>query len=180
MLARRLAHAAAVLAIASSLACATAADRQAREAARQSTLARLPANAPAGVLAAGRWSGSVTGEAPMRPNVNWGWGTSGATRLSGAAGRVTRELAVEVSAWRDSARLTILREGVAGRQLPRDVAIVGDTMSFALTSVIGWNDVRCRLVETRDARWTGPCRTADGQRVASMTLLVPRAKTASR
>jgi hypothetical protein len=173
---------------AARIACATTADRDARRAQRAAAVARVPANAPAGLFAAGRWAGSLSGEPALQPyggNPRAG-GIGSEPRVPLLGQRVEREFAIEVSAWRDSTRLAFVFEpggmstnGRSGRMLPRALQVSGDTLHFMLPGVLGHRDVNCRLVLGRARTWDGPCFTQGGDRAAVMTLSIPKPTSAT-
>lgn len=182
MLVRRLAHAAAALVGASSLACAINHPKGGSHLA--------PANAPAGVLAAGVWSAEMIGSPPARLR-----GPSSPHRAMA--------FEVEVSPVRDSVLLTFIytysnaRVGSPGtanpslsvtgrgsasriRVRPYEVVIDDDEMTFGLANAMGWTNVRCRLkLSPRAGTWDGPCLGDDGLKAVTLTLGVPRAQAAS-
>lgn len=180
----RIARIAVTLVALAPLACATTADRETRQAQRAAAVARVPANAPAGLFAMGQWRGTLTGEPTMQFASNWGGsGTSTTVPLLGQ--RVTRDFDIEVYAWRDSARLALafVASGATGgrtaRMLPRALQVAGDTLTFGLPALLGHRDVRCRLVMGRAGTWDGPCHSGEGNRAAVLTLAVPRAAPAT-
>lgn len=191
MPARRAARLVVTLVALAPLACATLPDpetRRLRETQRAAALARVPANAPAGLFATGMWAGTLTGEPVMQSyggNLRGpgGVGTLPQTPMLGQ--RVTRDFDVEVSAWRDSARVALAFEAVGaaggrtGRMLPRALQVAGDTLTFGLPTLLGHRDVTCRLVASRAGTWDGPCHAASGDRAAVLTLAVPRAGQAT-
>lgn len=165
------------------LACATRADQAQRHAAREAALARIPANAPAGVLANGRWTGSVTGEWRPTPHAVLPHGDRPGATMPRMRAPTTRTLTVEVAPWRDSARVAlVIKSGASSgsggaRTVLREVRVVGDTMTFGLPTALGWRDMTCRLVERRSRTWDGSCVTSEGERAVTLTLDVPRQAT---
>lgn len=161
-------------------ACVTQAEHAQQRALREATLARIPANAPAGLLAEGSWLGSIRGSRAVVGNAaNWSWGgpSSSATRLADME-PLARDVVLEVHPWRDSARVALRfgsspARGSAPMPL-RDVRVAGDTMTFGLANVLGWRDVSCRLVVRSSGAWEGPCATPKGERAARISLAVPR------
>lgn len=174
MLARRTARVVVALSLLGSLACARSAERVARDAAR----AAMPANAPAGLFATGSWFASVTGELPAQAP-----GTQPSPLASSLGRVVEREFMVEVHPWRDSARVSLVFDasatGRSQRQFPEALQVRGDTMTFTLSSLIGWTDVRCRLA-AHGRSWGGTCHSREGGRIASLALTLPRVANTAR
>lgn len=173
------------LVVLASLACATAADKRARAAARAAALQRVPANAPAGLFATGAWFASMTGELPMHAAAGPPAPFASASAARGTAPNrvVEREFMVEVHPWRDSARVSLVFDASATgrslRQFPEALQVRGDTMTFTLSSLIGWTDVRCRLA-ANGRSWGGTCHSREGSRIASLALTLPRIANAAR
>ena len=181
MPARRMIHLVAALALLAASACAPPADREQQRALREAALARVPANAPAGVFATGTWNGgSMRGES-RAVFTHVGVVNAGQSNLSTVPRlgfEQMREFTVESYAWRDSARVAFVFEGytngrTAVRQFPRSMQVTGDTMTFELPYLFGWDEVDCRLVAHGRA-WRGNCRSPQGDRVAVVELELPR------
>ena len=177
MIARRFVVA---LVLLSSLACVPAVTRERMRAEHEAGVARVPANAPAGLFAEGYWTGTMRGEPPVAGVTNWAWpGSTGATRLPALSQALYRDVSLEVTPWRDSARVALVLAPMGAnprtaRLFPRDMRVTGDTVTFVLGYVMGWRDVSCRLVERHDASWSGGCSSPDGDRALQLALHVPR------
>ena len=181
MPARRPIHLVAAIALLTTSACAPPADREQQRALREAALARVPANAPAGVFATGSWNGgSMRGESRVVfTHVGVANGSQANLPTAPRLGfEQAREFTVESYAWRDSARVAFVFEGyvngrAATRQFPRSLQVTADTMTFELPYLFGWDEVGCRLV-ARGKAWRGNCRSPQGDRVAVVELELPR------
>src|SRR5690348_14518714 len=105
---RRVIHLVAALVVLAPLACATKADRDQQQALRAATLARVPANAAANALPEGLWWGTITGEPPIQTVGALGLGGT-STAVPTIQQRITRTFDVEVTPWRDSARVAFVQ-----------------------------------------------------------------------
>ena len=176
MIARRFAVA---LVLVSSVACVPAATRERMRAEHEAGIARVPANAPAGLFAEGYWTGTMSGEPPVMTASSFGWTSGPGTATNFAPRPLYRDVSLEVTPWRDSARVALVLAPMGSnprtpRLFPRDMRVTGDTVTFVLGYVMGWRDVSCRLVERHDASWSGGCSSPDGDRALQLALHVPR------